>query len=607
MLSSEEKMKTSTRKIKVLNTIFVLKRWQKSEGNKKLVSAVIGILLKVINSLLGVALASIVISIVMSPTATSTTFLKIMAVVSAYAIGITLENYFYTDTRLSLFLYRIMELPNMFFKLLRLPFDQVEGPSGKEAFEKARQAVGVGNDIGAEAMVKNIIHLITYCLCLLGYIIISATLSPWIILVLLGTACLRTYRDQKNRKWYMDTLDQRMKTFYELSYLRRKCLDTGIGKDARIYRMEEWFEKKFDIVFQAMMKFQKKESFMDFMAELVDFLSGFGRDLVCYGYLIYRVSQGMPMDAFVLYLSVIAGFNVWIKNIFDEYAKYCKNVLIVNDYRLYLDKTEVDQGSYPLDIPEAKTYSIKFEDVCFKYQDGKNAIDHLNLDIGMGEKVALVGANGAGKTTLVKLMCGLYKPCSGKIYINGIDISRVNPKTLLDKIGVVFQQTKIFPDTIAKNVSCQTDANIDTLRVKHSLKEADLYTYVAGLALKEDTILTKNMDLSGVEMSGGQYQKLMLARAIYKAAPVLVLDEPTAALDPLAEEEMYKRYNLITAHKTSLFISHRLSSTQFCDRVIFLEGGSIKQDGTHNMLMKEEGPYKRMFDAQAHYYQEEVV
>ncbi len=600
-------MKVESLKDKYVITAFVLKRWKDEAGIKKVIYACLGVMFKLMNTLLSVALTSIIISIIISTNDNMEAFIKILVWVFFFAVSVTLEKFFDASMRFSLFLYRIMETPNMFYKLIKLPFDKVEGPSGKHEFEKAREAVGVGKNLGVEAMMRNFFHLIANSLCLVGLIIISSSLSPWIMMVLLVTGYLRTIKDRKNRQWYKDNIDTRKKIYFELLYLRRKCLDTSIGKDARIYKMEAWFEDKLERISNRRYEMIKTESTMVFIAEVIHFTSGILRDLVCYGYLIYRVSKGMPITEFVLYISVIASFNTWVKSIFDEYARYNKNIIVANNYRMFLDKEEIDSASYEFEIPEADTYSFKFEDVCFHYEEGKNVIDHLNLEIDLCQKLALVGANGAGKTTLVKLMCGLYQPTSGTIYINGIDISKVNQRTLMQKIGVVFQESKVFPETVVRNVSCKTDVEVDLNRVRDCLEKADLLVYIDSLPLKENTILTKNMDTSGQDLSGGQYQKLMLARALYKAAPVLILDEPTAALDPLAEEEMYNRYHEITEGKTSLFISHRLSSTQFCDRVIFIEHGHIKQDGSHDILINEQGPYKRMFEAQAHYYKEEVA
>ncbi|MCM1991203.1 ABC transporter ATP-binding protein [Oceanirhabdus seepicola] len=591
---------------KIENTRFVFKRWKDKEGIGGIISFCIYMGLKLINTIFTVVLASRIVFILEKEDNPKRAFFKIVAIVCLYAFLVMAEKFFLTKRNTSIFLYKILEMPSLFLKLVKLPFNQVEGRVGKGEFEKASEAVG-DNTIGVMALIKNIADLIVNILCLTIFMVISAKLNPLIMIVLLFTGYVRTFKDRKNRAWILENQDKKNSLLYERMYLHRKCLDSKIGKDARIYGMEKWFTDKFESLLKRRMVYVKVQSKNTFAAESIQHISGVLRDVICYGYLIYRVSQGMAISEFVLYLSVIAEFNIWIKNIFTEYSKLAENVILVNNFRIFLEKQELGEGEYELDIPKAQGYNYIFENVCFGYEGGKEIFHNLNLTIKEGEKIALVGANGAGKTTLVKLMCGLYKPQKGRILLNGVDISKVNPKELLRLTGVVFQETKVFPESIGKNISCKLDEDVDMKRLNESLKQADFYDHVQKMPNKEKTILTKNLEETGVELSGGQYQKLMLARALYKNAPVLILDEPTSALDPLAEAEMYNKYNQLTKGKTSLFISHRLSSTQFCDRVIFLQDGIIKQDGCHRELIKEEGPYREMFNAQAHYYQEEVA
>jgi ABC-type multidrug transport system fused ATPase/permease subunit len=233
-----------------------------------------------------------------------------------------------------------------------------------------------------------------------------------------------------------------------------------------------------------------------------------------------------------------------------------------------------------------------------------DTISHFNLQINGGSKIALVGINGAGKTTLVKLLAGLYYPTEGEILINGRSIRDYNIEEYYRLIAVVFQDVEILAFTIAKNIAACSDDMINYERVRKCLEMAGLKDKIDELRDKENTYLTQSIDKDGIMLSGGQMQKLMLARALYKDSPIIILDEPTAALDPIAESEIYEKYNDLTRGKTSLFISHRLSSTKFCDRIIFLENGSIVEDGTHRQLMDKGGRYAEMFEIQSHYYKE---
>lgn len=589
------------------NTKFLLKRWEKEYGVTGPIGAIGYIIFRILNCVFTIFLASNAI-LILGGTANPLNKLSlILGMISIYAISCTLEKYFYEKLAQSLFLYRILESPNLFIKVLKLPYEYIESSKGNKDFEKAYEAIGVSNNIGVEEYIRSLVYLIIDICILIIYSLLSFKLHPLIMVVLIVTGSLRVIKDTKNRNWIFKNQDKKNSFLYEKFYLYRKCLDNKIGKDVRIYKMQKWFSNKFKFLNSKHIDYISQKESNNFKAQIIGLLSGILRDIICYGYLIYKVTRGLPISDFVLYLGVISGLNLWIKNIFEHYASFTENNIIVNNFRIFLDKEEIGKGEYELSIPKGKNYTYVFDNVSFSYEDGTTLFKNFNLTINGGEKIALVGANGAGKTTLVKLMSGLYKPQCGRILVNGIDISKVNPKEVLKLTGIVFQDTKVFPESIINNISCKLEKNTDSSLIRSSLKDAGIYEFVQSMDLKEKTILTKNLDKSGVELSGGQYQKLMLARALYKNAEVLILDEPTAALDPLAEADMYKKYNKFTSGKTSLFISHRLSSTQFCDRVIFLEKGKIKQDGSHKELIKEDGPYREMFLAQAHYYQEEEV
>ncbi len=242
----------------------------------------------------------------------------------------------------------------------------------------------------------------------------------------------------------------------------------------------------------------------------------------------------------------------------------------------------------------------------FRYEGSEeDTIDGIDLTVRPGEKLALVGRNGAGKTTLVKLISGLYRTDVGRVLLDGQDLQTVSGKKRFAEFAVVFQDVFAFSFSLEDNISCAQEGGTDRKRLWECLKQAGLSERVSALPKKEKTMMNQDLDPEGITFSGGEMQKLMLSRALYKNAPVVILDEPTAALDPLAESELYEKYEALLRDKTGIFISHRLSSTRFCDRIIYLENGRIMEEGTHEELMKKQGAYAKLFETQAKYYQED--
>ena len=241
----------------------------------------------------------------------------------------------------------------------------------------------------------------------------------------------------------------------------------------------------------------------------------------------------------------------------------------------------------------------------FRYPGAeKDTLSHINLTVAPGEKLAIVGLNGAGKTTLMKLVCGLLDPTSGKVLLNGEDIRKFNRRDYYTLFSTVFQDFSIFDTTFADNVT-QVPNSTDLVGMENAVKRAGLWEKYQSLPQGPDTHIGTGIYEDGIQLSGGETQRLMLARALYKDAPIIVLDEPTAALDPIAENQLYLRYSELTQGRTSFYISHRLASTRFCDRILLLGDGKILEEGTHQSLLELGGKYAEMFEIQSQYYQEE--
>ena len=327
--------------------------------------------------------------------------------------------------------------------------------------------------------------------------------------------------------------------------------------------------------------------------------------LLLYGFAIARAAGGMmspgEVIAFVMYFSRI---RIGIGNISVHISQILTNTTFCSQVFDFLDiPDEKYQGTIPTEKRDDNEYEFEFKHVYFKYPGSEQyVLKDINLKWRIGEKMALVGKNGCGKSTLVKLLCRLYDPTEGEITLNGIDIKKYKYEDYMALFSVVFQDSKLFSFSMAENVAADTDYDSD--RVENCVVRAGLGERLEKMENGINTCMYKDFDEHGVEVSGGEAQKLCLARAVYKGAPFIVLDEPTAALDPVSEHDIYTKFNGIVGTRTAIYISHRLSSCRFCDEITVMEDGKIAERGSHQALLEMDGVYKSLWTAQAEYYKD---
>lgn len=377
------------------------------------------------------------------------------------------------------------------------------------------------------------------------------------------------------------------------------------GKEIRMYSQQALIEKELDnaqkTILDGWFKGYKKALFPNFIFQIINILA----KVIMYGFAVIRAASGMltpgEVIAFAMYFEKI---SAGVSEISDGYGllkitpTFCK---------LYFDFLDIPDEKYMGTIPTEKRddneYEFEFKHVYFKYPNTENyVLRDINLKWRIGEKMALVGRNGCGKSTLVKLLCRLYDPTNGEITLNGINIKKYKYEDYMALFSVVFQDSKLFSFSLGENVAADTD--YDSGLVKDCVTRAGLGERLGKMENGIETCLYKDFDEKGVEISGGEAQKLCLARAIYKGSPFIVLDEPTAALDPVSEYDIYTKFNGIVGTRTAIYISHRLSSCRFCDEITVMDNGQIAERGSHSELIEKNGVYKSLWTAQAEYYKD---
>lgn len=538
-----------------------------------------------------------------------------MMVVSVvlFALGLrlitTLQTVLDNDQSMSMFMGRI-DTAELFEKhILAIDYEKYESSKGQEKLEAARKAVYWGNDIGIEAFMLQFPTIVMNFMGIVVYSVIVFRVH-WLVLVyMLLTSFILAKINVKVETYDSLHMEEHIQNMTQRAVIRGDIINAEYAKDIRLYHAKSWLIKCLEDLVQNITKYWNGKYKIALKEQGLSVVFGLIRDLAVYILLIYQIGHGNLVVAdLLLSVGAIAGFSVWMSGFLLGIQRLHINNGIISDLRNFLsygDLAEEDKNKEEVKRP-GKSHELRLENVGYTYYgNAKATICNVNLVIHPGEKLALVGMNGAGKSTLIKIICGLYQPTEGKLYLDGQDVSTITRDAYFREFSVVFQDVFAFACSIADNVSCQLPHLSDRKKIETCIDLAGLKNRVEKMEKQMDTPVTTNLDENGVELSGGQMQKLMLARALYKAAPVLVLDEPTAALDPLAESQMYEGYLEFAKDKTSIFISHRLSSTQFCDRICYMENGEICESGSHEELMKLQRGYARMFQTQAQYYQED--
>ena len=476
----------------------------------------------------------------------------------------------------------------------------------KKLNAKSREAIS-SNRSATEAIWTTLTELATNIFGFIVYVLLLSSVRPLLILVILFTTVISYFVGNYVNGWGYRHREEEAEYEKQMYYLSGRARDMTAAKDIRIFGLRPWIEELYDKAMGAYIAFQKKAQGVYIWARIVDLVLSFLRNAIAYAYLIGLViDNGLDVAEFLLFFSAVGGFTAWVSGILGGFNTLHKQSLDISTVRECLEFNEpfkFAEGEH-IEAEANRKYEIRLENVSFRYPGAdKDTLTGINLTLHPGEKLAVVGINGAGKTTLIKLICGFLDPTEGRVLLNGKDIRDYNRTDYYTMFSAVFQSFSLLAGTIATNVA-QDSVEINMERVKDCVDKAGLRKKIESLKDGYETYLNREVFEEAMLLSGGETQRLMLARALYKNAPFIVLDEPTAALDPIAESEMYQKYNEMTSGKSSIYISHRLASTRFCDRIILIDNGGIGEEGTHEELLKKGGKYAELYEIQSKYYKE---
>ena len=487
-----------------------------------------------------------------------------------------------------------------FRKTLTTDYVNIESFEGREKQKRAEAFYNARFSSGAD-FVEQCAH---FLVCVIGVIASSVLLykvNYFIILLILLTCVCEFFLLKILKTKQSETTDNYSKLSGKFEYFYKLSKNAEASKDIKLYGFSDYLVKTAaDFIYQIEhinAKYTKQSAAISGVRALLNLV----RELVAYAYLTYLVLKNrLSVSEFIFCFGIITGFSNWIMNLvfsFMEISRCCTDCAL---YREFVEES-VSEGRPEVDFGEVR--SIEFSNVFFTYPaSDTETIRNMSFKVNKGENIAIVGENGAGKTTAIKLLCGLYYPSEGDILINGRSSKEFSSDSYFDLFSAVFQDYCFMPMTIAENITAEQ--SYDKERLFAAFDKAGITDKINSLSEKENTLMVKDVYKNAADFSGGEKQKLLLAKAVYKNAPVLILDEPTAALDPISENELYLKYNELTEDKISFFISHRLSSTRFCDRILFIKDGAVAESGTHEELMAKKGAYYRMYQTQSMYYRE---
>lgn len=588
------------------NSAYMIKLAWTSGEKKVIVLSLLSALTAVALNLINLYISPTILSVVERQASVKELILTIVVFVAALMLVSAASSYVNTNTLYGRISVRCEIINLLNRKMAMTSYQNINDKRFKTLKIKVQETIG-SNSAATEAVWTTLTDLTTNIIGFVIYVILMSSIQPLLLVAILATTIISYLVSHRLNGWGYRHIEEEAEYSTQIYYLDRCSGDLSVAKDIRIFGLRSWIDELYAKSIEAYTAFHNKAQSVYIWASVVDLVLTFLRNALAYAYLIGLViAGGLSVSEFLLFLSAVGGFTAWVSGILGGFNTLHKQSLDISTIRECLEYPEpfkFEDGEH-IEAEADRLYEIRLENVSYRYPGAdKDTLTGIDLTLHSGEKLAVVGLNGAGKTTLIKLICGFLDPTEGRVLLDGKDIRGFNRRDYYMMFSAVFQEFSLLAGTIATNVA-QDSVGIDMDRVKECVDKAGLRKKVESLKDGYETYLNREVYEDAILLSGGETQRLMLARALYKNAPFIVLDEPTAALDPIAESEMYQKYNEMTSGKSSIYISHRLASTRFCDRIIMIADGGIDEEGMHEELLKAGGKYADLYKVQSKYYKE---
>ena len=488
-------------------------------------------------------------------------------------------------------------------KLANTDFCNLEDPGFFDMKEKANKFL-YGDWHGFSYVLESAFSIIGKIFTLAGIIAIISTMNIWIVLIFLIIVLLSALVDAKVKEKSHHLSLEAVNVERKWNYFTRILEDVGYSKEVRMNNLSKWLiDNELDYSYQAIEFYKKRNKYFSY-SSLFNSTASLLQNMITYAYLLYSViEKSMTIGNFTMYINAVTVFSDAVKNVLSSLVDIKVYGIYYDALSNYINIPETLRNNKKLPIQNKKDFVISFCNVSFKYPGQKEyAIKNLNFEINSGTKLSVVGENGAGKTTFIKLLCRLYDPAEGEILFNGVNIKDLDYDQYMDIFSAVFQDFKLFAFTIEDNIVFSSHSPENRKLAEELLNSVGLSRKISSLQKGIDTNVYKEFDENGFEPSGGEGQKIAIARALARKSKIVILDEPLSSLDPKAENEIFQQFNSLIENKTAIYISHRLSSSCFCDVIAVFDNGCIIEYGTHDQLMAKQGKYAELYNLQAQYY-----